>query len=429
MELSEKNKIKREWHFCEERSATTIKKYIFFVLWPFGAWLYALKSANTKSSLIIFFLFSCLICWHFAPTGYNDRFVDFLWFYKGFELSHYTISDIAHTVWDYVRFSSQAPKELYIVVSCWFVKLFTNNYHFYFLLCAVPVTLAQLGVVKRIVLDKKYTNCIAGVLLLTLLVFQRDIFAVQNPRFCTGFWICVLFSIKYYTEGRRWQNILPILFAPLIHSAMWVYLILFLCGLCVEKQVKALRIIALCSIPFVFLDLHLFNCIDASLMPGNLQKWVATYTSDESYQKYVLHAGRAGFWWVRATFDFATEMMFIIMTLMLIKKQKYVMESEEGRQLYSFYLFLFAAVNMVQFVPVLGARFGWFVRVFCLYVWYKSLYGIGNYKWVLYLLLGASSWEMLIRYGYLLGGTLSVTTPVDLFFTPLPYLLGKGLFW
>ena len=48
---------------------------------------------------------------------------------------------------------------------------------------------------------------------------------------------------------------------------------------------------------------------------------------------------------------------------------------------------------------------------------------------ILYILLASTSWYMIGRYGYVLGGALSVNTPIDIFYMPLPYLMGKGIFW
>lgn len=418
-----------QWKFAKERPATTVIKYLMFILWPFGSWLYSLKSANTKSSIVIFFLFSCLVCWHFSPTGYNDRYDDFLGMCNAFQHSHYSTSQMLKNVWYYITFSPRAPKELYQVVTSWFVKLFTDNYHFYFLTCGILYAIVQLGVVKRIVLDKKYKNYLLSFVILALIVFQRDIFTVQNPRFGTGFWICVLFTIKYYTEGHKWYNVIPILLTPLIHSAMWVYVIFFMCGLFASRNIKVLQVIALCSIPFAFFDANLLTNFDVTILPKSLQRWVTNYTSDEFYKVYVLDVGRSGFWWITAMFEFLTKAMFIYITWLLIKNRKHVMANPEGKQLYGYYIFLFAAVNMIQFVPVLGTRYTWFMRLFCLYVWYKGLYGRGNSKWIVYGLAAVYWWECFRRYGYILGGALSVTTPIDLFFMPLPYLMGKGLIW
>ena len=118
------------------------------------------------------------------------------------------------------------------------------------------------------------------------------------------------------------------------------------------------------------------------------------------------------------------------MTYMLIKKRQYVEQNEESNNLYVFYLLLFAFVNLIQFVPILGERYYWFLRMFCLFLFFKAFYRvIPAYNRMMMFLLVVCSWEMLRRYGYVLNGALAVHTPVDLFYAPLPYLIGNGLFW
>ena len=115
------------------------------------------------------------------------------------------------------------------------------------------------------------------------------------------------------------------------------------------------------------------------------------------------------------------------MTLKLIKNKVIVKQNPESANMYSFYLLVFAVVNMIQFVPELGNRYYGFLRVFCVFVWFKAFYPFNNK--ILYILLASTSWYMIGRYGYVLGGALSVNTPIDIFYMPLPYLMGKGIFW
>lgn len=415
--------------FKSEPSAAVGVKLLLFVLCPFIGWLYAIKSANTKSSFAIFFMFSLLICWHFSPTGYNNGFDDFLAIYKTFERTEFNAGEIGQEIIDFITLSPNAPKELYQDVVTWFVKLFTDNYHWYFLLCAVPVALCQLSLLKRVVSDQRYRNCITCFIVLAMLIFPRDIITVQNPRFATGLWLCVIFTIKFYTEGHRFKYALPIFISPAIHSAMWAYVGIFIFSILFYRKTKVLGIMALVSIPFMFFDANFLQQIDVNILPPSLRGWFIRYMSDDFYNKYVLDTGKSGFWWVSASFDYLMKAMYIYMTWQIIKYRKIVQRNDTARKLYGFYLFLFAVVNMIQFVPVLGTRYYWILRIFCLFVWFKGLYGLGNYKRVLYLLLLGCSWDILRRYGYVLGGALSVNTPIDLFFAPLPYLLGKGLFW
>ena len=128
-----------------------------FFIWPFGAWLSALRKANQKSSYVVFFLFSLLLCWHMSPTEgtYYDDFVGIL---DRFKNTYFTTNDIVDQIRLFITRSDDAPKELYENVLTWFIKSYTDNYHFFFLLASIPIALCQLKSLSFITFDKRYNN-------------------------------------------------------------------------------------------------------------------------------------------------------------------------------------------------------------------------------------------------------------------------------
>ena len=404
---------------------------LFYIIWPFGAWLYSVVYiTRTRSAYIIYFLFSLLICWHFSPQNV-DHYDDFLGILDRFRSTHISTSDLGNIIKAYFTGSNGSEKELYEAFLNWFSRLFTENYHFYFFLASIPVALCQLKTMKRLTGDARFKNAsIYCIILLVLFIIPRDIFTVQNYRFATGFWLCLMGTVNFYCNnenGRRhWPSALFILIAPLCHSALLVYWPIFFVALFVRpyRKYKLLEIAAIISIAFTFFDANLFGNISLPFLPTSIQKWGAGYMSEESYRIFVLNEGRSGFWWVDSIFRFAMKFIYVIMTIQLVKYKKEVYANRESATLYPFYLILFTAVNLIQFVPVLGGRFYWFIQVFCLLVWFKA-FGLTKSKMLLYL-LAANSYYIIHRYGYFLGGALSVNTNPDLFYTPLPYLIATG---
>lgn len=423
----------RKSRYKHEDGEKGILKLIFFVLWPFGAWLYSLLSANTRSSYMIFFMFSLLVCWHFSPTGYNDYYDDFLGIMDRFLETKYTDSLIVHDLNAYFSGDDNAPKEMYENVMIWFTKSFAgNNYHFYFLLAAIPIALCQLKCIRRIVLDERFkANTFYGLMILALFILPRDIITAQNPRFATGFWVCTACSLAFFCDKRfrlLWAVLITI--SPFFHSGMLVYVALFYLAVVIpKKNTRWLEVCAYISIPFMFFDADFFANIGSNLtfLPSSIQRWAERYLSDESYAKFVANVGRAGFWWVSAMFDIATKVMYIVMSLQLIKNKNEVNSNSESKALYPVYLMLFSAINMIQFVPVLGGRYYWFLQVFCVFVWFKAFYP--SREKTVKIMMCCWSWFIVRRYFYFMGGALSCNTPLDLFISPLPYLIGKGLFW
>ena len=403
-------------------------KFLFYLIWPFGAWIYSVLHAKEKSSYVIFFLFSILLCWHMAPVNMNTYYDDFLGILERFQQTNLTTSDFLLEVKRFITFSSDAPKELYEHFLTWLIKLFTDNYHFFFLLASIPVALFQLRSLRLIASDDDFYSCFYGVVALMMMILPRDIITVQNPRFTTGYWLFITCSLYFFsTSKKNIKYLMPLILLPAIHSAMWVALIMTALFLVLPVNKRVLEIMAIISIPFIFIDPNISEYFDFNILPENLVAWTRWYVSDESYSKFILHEGRSGFWWVSATFTVGLKLVYVILALQVILNKKKVECNEESRFFYTFFLFSFFFINMIQFVPVLGQRYFYILQVFIFYEWYKTFHFSRKnpYLWLLFFY----SWRMLQRYGYFLGGALSVNMPPDIFFTPLPYLIGKGFLW
>lgn len=404
----------------------------FFIVWPFGAWLYSLRYVNERKSYVIFFLFSLLICWHMAPVGLSDIYNDFTGIYQRFQSVKITTDEMLRQVHAYFTFSREAPKEIYEIIVTWLVKQFTNNYHFYFLVCSIPVAYFQLKSLRLITDDSKFeVGTWMGLIVLLLFIFPRDIFTVQNPRFTTGFWLCFTCTLYYLcSKKKNTFTLVPILLAPLIHSAFWLYVILVTIYLLIPTNEKILKWCVICTLPLMFFPTDIFRQIDLSqFLPPSLYRWSTYHNTDEAYAN-LAGAGRAGFWWVGTSFAIAKKIMYGVMLIYIIKHFKQKKDNEIGattKRTYLFLLFFFFISNILHSMPVLGERYFCFTQIFTIFLWYKAVYP--KYSKILLIMLGASSWSLLSRYGYILGGTLSTTTHPDLFYAPLPYLMGKGLFW
>lgn len=418
-----------KWHYPQEMQGSLNNKILLFLLWPFGAWLYCFKQPQFKSSYVIFFLFSLLLCWHMSPMS-DSGYDDFIGIKERFDTAIISTTDLKYEIDAYFSMADDAPKELYEDILTWFVKGCTNNYHFFFLLAAIPIAFCQLKSMRRITSDLNFKPSTWGLIILSLFIFPRDIITTQNPRFATGFWICVLCTLYYYGSGKRnWRYLLVSMLAPLCHSGLMPFVIVLFLSVLIPQNWKVLKYVALSSIPFAFFDAGLLGNVSFDFMPDTFARWINGYMSDESYAKHILKTGRSGFWWVDAGFLLLMKFAYIWMTFQLIKNWDKVEKNAESYNLISFFLFLFAFVNLTQFVPEFSTRYYNFLRVFCIYLWFKTFGLDKNYISSIKLLVIATSWFVFNRYGYIHGGALSVNTPTDIFYMPLPFLITKGLLW
>lgn len=424
MQLTYNNK--HPWPVSESKQNVGLK-IMFFILWPFGAWLYCLRNPRSRVSYAIFFMFSLLLLWHMAPTNFGDGYHDFLGIKERFDQAHFTTLDIKEECIKFFTFADDAPKEVYEDVLTWFVKQFTDNYHFFFLLAAIPVAFFQLRSLRRVTSDSMFIPGFFGLIAMIMMILPRDMVATQNPRFTTGFWLAVFCSLYCFSEKKiKLKYILPLLLLPAIHGGLWPCLIMTLVFLIIPKNIKVLKLIAIITIPFVFIDPQIVSYFDFSILPDSFS-WIERGFSEENYAIRILHEGRAGFWWVDAFFTWGLKITLLCMAIMLFRNEKAVHKNTESHNFYSFFLFSFAYINLMQFFPEAGNRYYGMWKIFVFYTWYKTFHF--SKPVVYYLLLFFCSWYMLNRYGYVLGGALSVNTPLDIFITPLPYLVGKGLWW
>lgn len=418
--------MKQLW--IKEGGDSFFGKLIFFIIWPFGAWLYSLIEPRSRSSYLIFFLFSLLLLWHMAPTGINDKYDDFLGILNEFQNQNLTTSEFIDLVVAYFSFSKDAPKELYQDFLIWFTKIFTDNYHFFFLFAAIPVAILQLMSLRRITSDVNFYPCLYGLIAMMMMILPRDIISVQNPRFATGLWLFVTCSFYFFSEDKkRVIYILPMFLLPLIHAAFLPALVLLAVYLVIPKKIKFLELLAIFSIPLMFVDSNIIDAFNFDILPKNIMTWAENYSSTESYAKHILHTGRSGFWWVESIFTTGLKLTYVALTLQVIKNKKHLEDNTEARNFYPFFLVSFSFINLIQFVPVLGLRYFWMLQIIVFYQWFKTFHF--SKKTPYWMLLGFYSLHIVQRYGYVLGGALSVNMPPDIFFTPLPYLVGKGLFW
>ena len=160
-----------------------------------------------------------------------------------------------------------------------------------------------------------------------------------------------------------------------------------------------------------------------TFLPDSLQIWVNGYMSESSFAR--VNGPATGFGWLGITFRYLQKISYVILTVQMIKSR----EEEKKNDLYKFYLVVFTIINLIQFVPELSTRYYHFIAIFGVYLWFNFFGGDKKKERAIYFVAIVFLWTALFRYGYFFGGALRVNTPPDIFITPLPYLIGKGLWW
>lgn len=398
-------------------------KLALFFVWPFGALLESLRNIKSRNFLIIYALFCILLCWNFdvVSNSYDDLSgIAYL-----FMLTDSSTASFFMKFKSYFTFSPDAPREIYLYFMMWFSRLFSDNPHFFFALCSVPYLFFQLKCFRMFLEDDRFVNGLMGVIVIFLFMFPRDIITVQNPRFVTALWLCIYVIMKSFhpnTYGNK--HLLWLLLAPTLHSSFWflapIMMLCILVGKTVKRPIWLVTLVYI-SIPFSYLSSDIIsssvNLLSYLPFSNALNTWA------EGYAKSTLGSTQvtgSGLYWLPIFFSIVKKTAYLIVPLVVIQKHKFISFQTSTGQLISCYLLLFAIVNFVQALPVLGVRIFWFVQILSIYVLFR-VYGLNTKLY--FIIFFALSWDWMTRYFF--GGAVSRVVPKIVFYTPLPYLIYK----
>lgn len=405
-------------------------KLLLFVISPFISFLYSLKNPASRSSYIIYFLFGVIFCWHMDSRnpGHYDDYIGIM--ERFINDSAYSFSELCEIFIKSITLADDAPKDFFEVFLTSVTKWISDNYHLFFAFASIFYLTFMLSSLKIITNDKKFRAGLWGLVIMGLFVLPRDIVTVQNPRYTCGLWFNVMNTLNFYLidTRKRWLFAILVVFSPLFHSGMWPYVFFFFFCMVMSKIIKAERIYALLfyiSIPFSFLSydvLSQFN-FQALGLPSYIQASLDTYFSDESYARFIENAGRAGFWWVRAIFDWLTIAAYSLIPVYLMKYCDEIKDDKRMTHFFNHFLLFAAIVNFVQAIPEFGNRYYHFFRIFVIFMWFKIVFPRHNnlLKFVIF----AVSFITINRY--FLGGAVSVCVPPGIWWKPLPWLIFDGL--
>lgn len=395
-----------------------------FIICPFAAFLLALTRAASKSSYVIYFMFGIVFAWHMNYTG-SARYDDLIGIMHRVIITDVSFDDLIIQLTQLLTFDDNAPKEWYENLMIWISKSISPNPHLFFALCAIPWLIFELKSLNLITSDPHFKQSIYCMIILVLFVIPRDIITLQNPRFTTGLWLAVYATLQYFLKPQKSARYgLLILILPLIHSGFWFYVFAFAIGLFASRYPTKMLLLLYISIPFSLLSYDLMTAINfnALPLPTKLNAWINGYLSEESYSKYVSHEGASGFWWVQASMSIIMKAAYLCIPLYVWKYRQEFYRTKYER-LIGFFFYFYALINLMQFVPVLGERFFWMVRIFAIFLWFKIVYPRKNS--ILIFILFSCSYDLFKRYFY--QGALSTSVPLGIFYEPLPMLIAD--FW
>lgn len=369
--------------WLKEDNQDILAKTILFLISPFFAFLYSLRRIKTKSSYVIFFLFSVFFgmsftVGNFREEGSNDGISYRIKFESYQYVSSYQYFD---GLKEFFTFDA-GSKDYYFDTIAFYVSRITDNYHVMFMVFAIIFVFISLKTFKIFTTEDNFKTSFAC-LILAYLFMINQIFNINGMRFWTAAWIGV-YSIFQIFKYQNKKYFLLALCTPFFHGSFWVFIGVIILAYFFKKYNRLWVILFFISFFISELSITLVqNFID--IMPAFLQR-MASYYTEADYIETRSQTG-TGFWWVSILFSILVRIYFNAIVFLFIKNTKLINSNLKTKSLYQFLLVWMTIFNFTMAVPSLGGRFITLAYPIIAYIWLINFEGdIKRYRNFLYLM-------------------------------------------
>jgi hypothetical protein len=399
------------------QSVNIFVKVIIFLIYPFGGFLYALTDFKSKSSIIVFYLYFLLFGFAFTPEKdgldsyrYVERFN-----YTTFETS----DDFVDFTTDFFSFESERTKDIYLFLSYYIVGLFTNNYHFLFLLFAMIFGFFYLKTFSILVSNRNMQYSLVMIVLMLWFGLSNPIFNINGVRFWTASWIAVFVMYQVFIRNRKTFLILALI-TPLIHASFYLFLFLLVLMLFTRKFEKFWIPVFYFSLLGLGTSFLSFTENFVELLPPFLQRMVYLYTeSDDALSKI---AGIEKHFIIQIV-EKLPQLFMMIMLFLVIKHREILKKNTVSRNLYQILLVWYSFVFFTINISSVGVRFFALGIPLIVYLWVNSYSVFRQYNQII--IIGLP-----IAYSYVVWGwfvKMSMVTEPSFYFSPLYNIIANTL--
>lgn len=367
--------IKQTLGFYQENRQDIIIKFLLFLLSPLFGFIYSLKRINTKSSFVIFFLFSLCFGVCFTPDKNPSNYIDGQSYKEHFLFDTKISSTTYKENWkQYISFET-SDKDFYFNTISFLVSRLTDNYHVFFFCIALVFSFFSLKTFKYLTNEKEFDNSYMTILFCYLFMYI-GIFNINGLRFCTGYWVAMYALFKIFRDC-NYKYILLIFLAAFCHGALWLIFPIVLVAM-ISKRVQYIWII-MYFLSYLVGELS-FVLIDnvSGYLPQFLQSLIDSYTSEEYIAER--NAEGTGYWIVGEIFKYVVRVFLFITMCIIISNKKIINADNRTNKLFTLLLVLATFSNLMINVPSLGARFSIFTYPLIAYICILHILKNPNYN-------------------------------------------------
>jgi EpsG family len=316
---------------------------IIFFLWPFAAFLLALKSFRTKQSRIIILLFLVLFGLTFIIGSEGlDSFRNAALFK---DISNRPFGDFFLIVSKI--YVTDKTLDLLLTMIFFVLSRFTNDYHFLFGLFALIFGYVYLKSINLLYQQYKGSRNINALILLAFFSFIIPIFSINGFRFWTASWIFFYgaYHVVVYKDKRYF--IVSLLAAMVHFSLLSANLVLFIYIVTGNRNYIYYPLLLL---SFISPDL-IINSIDkiSSVLSLGFQTKIALY-NNQDYIERVKQEFEVTRWFIKWHIQLIYFYLYFAITALHLQL-KPLIKDERIENLYSFTILFLCFVNFTSGIP------------------------------------------------------------------------------
>lgn len=349
-------------------SNTVVNKIILFILNPFISAIVALKNIRDGVSHRILYLWFLVFGAALIP---NEELDAYRYYEQFVQERAYSWERYISSIKDYFSFNTEI-KDIYTLTINFLVGNFTDNYHWAFFVYSIVFGIFYIKSLKIFLeydVDKKWVFYA----LLFMFCFNNPILNVNGVRFWTAAWIGIYVTLSVIVK-KDYKKVLLMFLTPLIHGSFFIWIGIFFIAVLTFRFVKIWIVLFILS-SFISAVSYL-NVLDdyTEMLPVFMQNMVYSYTQADRAVRIM--SGQTSYGEAYADFLNALPGYFaILLTYMLIAKNKVMTKNSYRTSLWGIYLALASMTNFLSSIPSVG-RFRNVVLPLLLLLWvvnYKDL--------------------------------------------------------
>jgi hypothetical protein len=381
---------------------------LFFLIWPFGAFLYALYHFDQKESKVILVLFTGLF-------GYS-MIAEFqsLDLYRVMQLlpaaSHLSLGEFTNRIKNIYTASDSESIDLYRDTVTFIVSRFTKNGNWLMLVFGLIAGFAYIKVLSLFTFES-IDNNINKYLLVIPFSFIIGIDQLAGVRFSLAAYIFLYGAIKVVVNGDN-RYLLVAASSMLVHFSFFAVVLLLIIFLKLKYYPRIIYI--LLSLSFVLPNLiHSYIIQYAGFLGQAVEARTEMYNSLATDLNY----GSDTSWYIRYRIILMLAFCYITLGVTRLKKKK-LNYSDKANSLFFFSLIILSFVNFTLDIPHFGYRFQFVFLMFAFFYLYK-IYAENSESILVSRLLFMSLPFSSLMVAYGLRSTFFYT-PLSLYFFNLP---------